>query len=132
MSDGSGGIREPLSDSDEYEPYDYVLPPRAPKPWWLCRSFVVPVMVFGITALLAAIGISRLGPIEQPKPLPQNEAQAPLPPKQQDDPLPDEPVKPIESFKSLVLDAAQSYFATGALPVATKPPANSGNSQKTQ
>jgi hypothetical protein len=58
------------------------------------RSFVVPVIVFGFTALLATIGINRLGPVEQPAP-------NPAPPKQREessselpslgDPLPEQP-----------------------------------------
>jgi hypothetical protein len=123
MSDDRGEIREPLSDGDEYEAYDYVVPARAPKPWWLRRLFVVPVMVFGIAALLIAIGFSRLGPIVLSKLGPQIET--PPPPKQPDRmiELPAEPTAPTAPFKSLILDAAQSYLATGTLPAATMPPA---------
>jgi hypothetical protein len=32
------------------------------------RSFVVPLLVFGVTALLAAAGISKLKFVKQPKP----------------------------------------------------------------
>lgn len=118
MSDPSGGddTQPPLSENHEYEPDEQALSPGAAGLLRPRRSFVGPVIVFGIVALLVAIGFSRLGPVEQPKPHPQNEA--PLPPKQQD-PLPEQPVVPTEPFKSLVLDAAQSYLATGRLPVAT-------------
>jgi hypothetical protein len=110
VSDDSGGIREPLSDTDEYEPYDNVLPPRAPKLWWLRRSFVVPVMVFGIAALLIAIGFSNLGRNER-KPSLQEESSTP--PKQPDRSSV-EPVDPSEPYKSLVLDAARSYLSANA------------------
>jgi hypothetical protein len=92
------------------------------------RSVVVPLLVFGLTTLLAAIGINRLKSAEQPKPPVQIEAQA-LPPPKQHSPRPEEPVKPVERaepFKSLALDAAQSYLATGNPPRLTMAPAKSG------
>jgi hypothetical protein len=76
------------------------------------RSYGLPLIVFGVVALLIAIGISRLGPVDQ-----LNEA--PVPPKRPDRFLPEQPVEPTEPFKSLVLDAAQSFMAAGRLPVAT-------------
>jgi hypothetical protein len=95
------------------------------------RSFVVPILVFGFTALLAAIGISKLKSVEQPKPPRQIEAQAPPPPKQ-NSPRPEEPAKPVERvepFRSLALDAAQSYIATGSPSRLTMAPANSGQNR---
>jgi hypothetical protein len=92
------------------------------------RLFVLPLLVFGVTALLAAIGINKLKSVEQPKPPVQIEAQAPPPPKQ-NSPRPEEPVKPVERaepFRSLALDAAQSYLATGSRPRLTMAPARSG------
>jgi hypothetical protein len=96
------------------------------------RLFGVPVMVFGITALFAAYGING---IEQPKLRPQPQSKAaddPATPKQQESrsaevtslehPSPEQPVEPPEPFKSLVLDAAQSYLVAGRLPVVTSGP----------
>jgi hypothetical protein len=97
--------------------------------------FGVPVMVFGITALLAAYGINGIEPVEQPKLRPQPQTEAaddPATPKQQETrsvevtslehPSPEQPVEPPKSFKSLVMDAAQSYLAAGRLPVMTSGP----------
>jgi hypothetical protein len=84
------------------------------------RSFARPVIAFGVVALLIAIGFSRLSPVDQLKPRPQNEA--PVPPKRPDRLLAEQPVEATEPFKSLVLDAARSYLATG--PSAKPSPAN--------
>jgi hypothetical protein len=92
------------------------------------RSLAVPILVFGVTALLVAIGINKLKSVEQPKPPAQIEAQAP-PPSKQDGPRPEEPVRPIERaepFRSLALDAAQSYLFTGSAPRPTMSPGKSG------
>jgi hypothetical protein len=99
------------------------------------RLFGVPVMVFGIAALLAAYGISGIEPVEQPKLRPQPQTKAaddPATQKQRESrsvevtslehPSPEQPVEPAEPFRSLVLDAAQSYLASGRLPVVTSGP----------
>jgi hypothetical protein len=129
MSSPGDGTQRPLSEDDEYAPDEYGLPPAASRLLRPRRSYVAPIVIFfafGAVALLVAIGISRLGPVQQ-KPLLQNEA--PPPPKQPDR-LSEQPVQPIEPFKSLVLDTAQSYLATGSLPLATMP--KSVKTQKTQ
>ena len=107
------------------------------------RLFGVPVMVFGFTALLAAYGINRIEPVEQLKqPQPQTQAaNDPATPKQLESrsvevtsslehPSQEQLVKPDEPFKLLVFDAAQSYLATGSLPVEPMPAAKPGNTQK--
>jgi hypothetical protein len=101
---------------DEYEPDDYPSPTAAKLLRPGRRRFVVPIIVFAGVPLLAAYGISRL---EKSKPQP--EIEAPASPKQQERMVeqPAEPVPPTEPFKSLVLDAAQSYLAAGGRPVAT-------------
>jgi hypothetical protein len=96
------------SEHYEYELDDYGLsrnadrllqPPR--------RSFAAPIIVFSAGVMLGAIGFSVFA---QLKPKPQSEA--PIPPKQPDRHS-ERLVKPIEPFKSLVLDAAQSYLDLG-------------------
>jgi hypothetical protein len=77
------------------------------------RPFVAPVMlviVFGIVALLVAIGISRLQQIE---PTPAVQREAPPSPDQQDR-SPVEPVDPPKPLDSLILDATRSYLASNA------------------
>jgi hypothetical protein len=126
---GGDGAQLPPSENDEYAPDEYALPPAAKRLLRPRHSYVAPIIiliVFGVVVLLAAIGISRLGPIEQKAPL-QNDAP---PPPTQPNRFSEQPVEPIEPFKSLVLDTAQSYLATGSLPVATMP--KSGKTQKTQ
>jgi hypothetical protein len=118
-----------------------LLPPRASKllrPSRV-RLFVIPVMVFGFTALLVAIGIARLKSVDQPEPRPQTDTPAPTSPKKQpengsnelrtssEDPSPEKSVTHTEPFKSFVLDAAQSYLAAGSLRVLA---AKGGNAQK--
>jgi hypothetical protein len=76
-----------------------------------------PLFVLGVVALLLAIGLSRIVPVDQSKLRPQDES--PPPPKRPDRFVPEQPVEP---FKSLVLDAAQAYLATGRLPVVTSAP----------
>jgi hypothetical protein len=116
---GGNDAQRPPSENDEYAPDKSALPPRLLRPR---RSFVAPVIifiVFGVVALLVAIGISRLGPIDQLRPTLANEA--PPPPKRPDR-FSEQPLKPPEPFKSLVLDAAQSYVVTGRLPLVTSGP----------
>jgi hypothetical protein len=136
MSDRAGGdnTQPPLSENDEHASDESALsastatllrPARR-------RAVVVPAIVFGFTASLVGIGISRLEPpVERPKPQPQIDA-ADTPQPKRPDRFFEQPVEPIEPLKSLVWDTAQSYFATGSLPVATTPPAKSGNPPKTQ
>ncbi len=65
-----------------------------------------------VVAFLVAISQSGIVPGDQFKLKTQNEK--PTPPK-----LPEFiPEQPAQPFKSLVLDAAQSYFVTGQMPVA--------------
>ena len=126
---GGDGTQLPPSENDEYAPDEYALPPAANRLLRPRRSYVAPIIifiVFGVVALLVAIGISRLGPIEQ-RPILQSEAP---PPPTQPERFSEQPVEPIDPFKSLVLDTAQSYLATGSLPVATMPIAKSGKTQK--
>jgi hypothetical protein len=97
------------------------------------RPVVVPIMVFGFTALLAAIGISRLEPpVERPKPQPQIDVADTPQPKERNEPTvidtptaepPAANTPTAEPVRSLVLDTAQSYFATGTLPVSKMPSA---------
>jgi hypothetical protein len=104
-----------------------LLPPRASKllrPSRV-RLFVIPVMVFGFTALLVAIGIYRLKTVDQPETHPQTDTRVPTSPEKQpengsnelrtssEDPSPEKSVTPAEPLKSFVLDAAQSYLAIG-------------------
>jgi Protein of unknown function (DUF736) len=121
---GGDGTQRPPSENDEYAPDEYVLPPAANRLLRPRRSYVASIIifiVFGVVALLVAIGISRLGPIER-RPILQSEAPPPPP---QPERFSEQPVEPIEPFKSLVLDTAQSYLATGSLPMATMPIAKS-------
>jgi hypothetical protein len=117
MSDlGGEDTQSPLSDNEEYAPDEQTLSPTAGRLLRPHRSFVGPVLVFAVFAAVASlvmIGISRLGQVEQPKPHAQNEA----PP-----PLSEQPIEPTEPFKSLILDAAQSYLVTGTLSVVTAGP----------
>jgi hypothetical protein len=117
-----------------------LLPPRAAKllrPSRV-RLFVVPVMVFGFTTLLVAIGVHRLKTVDHYESRLQTDTPVPTSPNQyengsnelrtsSEDPSPEKSVIPAEPFKSFVLDAAQSYLATGSLRV---PAAKGGNAQK--
>ena len=125
MSSPDGGTRRPLSENDQYAPDEYALPPAANRLLRPRRSYAAPVkmfIAFGSVALLVTIGISRLSPIEKLRPSVQDEASSP--PKRLDS-LSEQSVEPVEPFKSLVWDSAQSYLATGTLPMAAMPPAKS-------
>jgi hypothetical protein len=91
------------------------------------RAVVVPAIVFGFTASLVAIGISRLEPpLERPKPQPQIDAANTPQPKERNEPtVIDTPT--AEPLRSLVLDTAQSYLATGTLPVSKTLSAKTSN-----
>ena len=78
------------------------------------RSYGRPLIVLGVVALLVVISQSGIVPVDQFKLQTQNES--PAPPKRPDRLTPEQPDEP---FKSLVLDAAQSYLVTGTLPIAT-------------
>jgi hypothetical protein len=81
----------------------------------LRRSLVGPIIVFVGVALLAAFAVTRLD-----KTKPQPEIEVPAPPKQPDGMTEQQaPTEPTDPFKSLVLDVAQLYLATGRLPAAT-------------
>ena len=116
---------QPQQEADSAQP----LPPTASKllrPSRRVRLFVIPVMVFGFTALLVAIGIGRLKS-DQQESHPQTAAPVPTSPKKQHEDGSNEPktsledaafeklVTPAVPLKSFVLDAAQSYLATGSL-----------------
>jgi hypothetical protein len=119
---GGDGTEKPLSENDEYAPDDYASSRSATRLLRPRRSFARPVLAFVVfvaVALLVAIGISRLGPDNLAELSPQDETS---PPPKRPDRFPEQPVEPAEPFKSLVLDAAQSYLATGRLPVATVGP----------
>jgi hypothetical protein len=79
------------------------------------RSFIIPVIVFGFTALLTAVGIYRLpGPqiqtdvsnLAQPAP---NGDRPSVPRSPVDDPLPKQ-AKSVNPFKSYALDVAELYL----------------------
>jgi hypothetical protein len=80
------------------------------------RSFIIPVIVFGFTALLTAVGIYRLpGPqiqtevsnLAQPAP---NEDRPSVPRSPVDGPLPKQAAKSVNPFKSYALDVAELYL----------------------
>jgi hypothetical protein len=124
MSDQGGGddTQSPLSENLEYAPDDYASSRSASRLLRPRRSLARPVLVpiaFGAVALLVAIGISKLGPDNLLKLSPQDET---APPPKRPDRFFEQPVEPPEPFKSLVLDAAQSYLAAGRLPVVTSGP----------
>jgi hypothetical protein len=114
MSDrGGDDTQPPLSENHEYAPDDYASSRSATGLLRPRRSFARPVLVFVVfvaVALLVVIGISRLGPDNLPKLSPQDET---APPPKRPDRFSEQPVEPPEPFKSLVLDAARSYLATG-------------------
>jgi hypothetical protein len=111
---GADDAQPPLSENPEYGPDERALSQAAARLLRPRRSFLRPVIAFGILALLVAIGVSRFGAVDQLKSHPQNGD--PLPPKQPEPPQPELPAEPAEPFKSLVLDAARSYLETGNLP----------------
>jgi hypothetical protein len=122
VSDPGGGTQQPPSENDEYASDEIVLPPAngilRPR-----RSFapILILMVFGITAVLAAIGISRLDdPNNLPAPSPHDE-RAPV--AKQPDRFSEQSTEPPEPLRSLVLDAAQSYLVRGGPPFAKPSPA---------
>ena len=124
MSDQAGGddTQSSLSENLEYAPDDYASSRSASRLLRPRRSLAGPVLVpiaFGAVALLVAIGISKLGPDNLPKLSPQDET---APPPKRPDRFSEQPVEPLEPFKSLVLDAAQSYLAATRLPVVTSGP----------
>jgi hypothetical protein len=108
--------------TNEAEP----LPPATTKPLRppRRRSFVMPVMAVGFTALFSAIGINRLEPVE-----PQIEASDSVRPELYEDGLNKlrssfdessrkQPAKPVNPFKSYALDVAQLYLAIASFPKA--------------
>jgi hypothetical protein len=73
MSDLGGGddTQPPLSENEEYAPDEQALSPSAARLLRPRRSFVRAILLFvGFVAVasLVAVGISRLGPVERPKP----------------------------------------------------------------
>src|ERR1700694_3671476 len=119
---GSGhGVEQHQTPDVQRQAEDYALSRNAAELLRPRRSLLKPIVGiigFAFVAVLVAIGISRLHPVEQSKPRapPQNESASPPQP----DPLPQQASEPAaEPFKSFVLDAAQLYMATGRLPVVT-------------
>jgi hypothetical protein len=110
------GPRASLSEDDEYEPDDYPSPAAAKLLRPPRRSFAAPILVFAGVAMLAAFAVSRP---DKPKPQPEIEAAAPPKEQQRMTEQQTQPAPPAEPFKSLVLDAAQSYLATGGRTAAT-------------
>jgi hypothetical protein len=112
MSDPCGGTQQPPLENDEYAPDEIDLPPAANRLLQPRHSFFAPLVIviiaFGVVASLTAIGISRLGPIDQMRPTLGSET----PPSPQPDRFSEQTVEPAEAFKSLVLDATQSYLAS--------------------
>ena len=108
MSDQGEG-----DDTESRLAEDYASSRRAAKLLRLRRSYDRPLFALGVVAFLVAISQSGIVPGDQFKLKTQNEK--PAPPK-----LPEFiPEQPAEPFKSLVLDAAQSYFVPGQMPIAT-------------
>jgi hypothetical protein len=90
-------------------------------------AVIVPAIVFGFTASLVAIGISRIEPpVERPKPQPQTDAADAPRPKERNEPTVID-TSTAEPLGSLVLDTAQSYLATGTLPVSKTLSAKTSN-----
>jgi hypothetical protein len=110
VSDPIGGTRQPPSETVAAE--ESAVPSIANRLLQSSRSFaatlIMLIVVIGVPALLTTIGISRLVPIEH-KPSLQEEAS---PPPKQPGRSSEEPVEPPKPFKSLVVDAARSYFAS--------------------
>ena len=108
MSDQGEG-----DDTESRLAEDYASSRRAAKLLRPRRSYDRPLFALGVVAFLVAISQSGIVPGNQFKLKNQNEK--PAAPK-----LPEFiPEQTVEPFKSLVLDAAQSYFVTGQMPVAT-------------
>jgi hypothetical protein len=106
---GADNVWLPL-ENDEHDP---ALPLPTNRLFRNPRAFVAPIMlviVFGIVALLVAIGISRLQQIE-PTPAVQKEASTSL---NQSDTAAGEHVDPPKPLDSLMLDATRSYLASNA------------------
>jgi hypothetical protein len=100
----------PPLENDEHDP---ALPLPTNRLFRNPRAFVAPIMlviVFGIVALLVAIGISRL---EQPEPTPAVQKEAP-PSLNQSDRAAGKHVDPPKPLNSLMLDATRSYLASNA------------------
>jgi hypothetical protein len=107
------------------------------------RSFAIPaIIVFGITALLATIGIYRLERVGQPGPPPQAQVQGSAQPDLHEKGLnklrssfenpPPEQVanRAVNPFKSFALDVAQLYVAITNFPKAKIPPPTAGRAQE--
>ena len=107
------------------------------------RSFAIPaIIVFGITALLATIGIYRLERVEPPGPPPQAQVQGLAQPELHEkglnkhrssleDPSPKQAVQPaVNPFKSFALDVAQLYVAITNFPKAKMTPPTAGRGQE--
>jgi hypothetical protein len=108
MTDPSVDDVSPPLENDEHDP---ALTHPTNRFFRNPRAFVAPIMlviVFGIVALLIAIGISRLEQRE-PKPVVQREAS---PSVNQLDSSPVERVDPPKPLDSLMLDATRSYLTS--------------------
>jgi hypothetical protein len=110
VNDPSADNVWPPLENDEHDPE---LPLPTNRLFRNPRAFFAPIMlviVFGIVALLVAIGISRLQQIE---PMPAVQREAP-PSLDQPDRSPIEPADPPKPLDSLILDATRSYLASNA------------------
>ena len=86
-------------------------------------AIVMPAIVFGFTASLVAIGISRIEPpVERPNPQPQTDTANTPQPKERNEPTVID-IPTADPLRSLVLDTAQSYLATGTCPLSKMPSA---------
>jgi hypothetical protein len=103
MSDHGGG-------DDAPPPEDQALSRSTARLLRPRRSYGWLLFVLGVVTLLVAIGVSRIIPVDQLEL--QTEDESPAPPERPDRFTPEQPVEP---FKSLVLDAAQSYLVTGPI-----------------
>jgi hypothetical protein len=102
------GPQSRASQHDDYEPDDYGLSRNADRLLQSPRrSYADPIIIFTAGVVLGAIGFSVIAQLK-----PKLQSEAPIPPKQPDR-YSERLVKPIEPFKSLVLDAAQSYLDLG-------------------
>jgi hypothetical protein len=108
VSDPNAGTGWPPPENDEYDPALPIPTNRLLRPRRAFGAPIILVIVFGITASLAAIGISRLEKIE-PTPA-EKEVPTSL---NQPDRSSVEPVEPPKPPESLVLDATRSYLASG-------------------
>jgi hypothetical protein len=110
VNDPSADNVSPPPENDEGVPALPLPTNRIFRPSRAIVATITLTIVFGIVALLVAIGISRLQQIE-PTPVVQKEASPSL---SQSDSSPVEHVDPPKPLDSLMLDATRSYLASNA------------------